>query len=252
LVTRSIFASPNNTPSRLISALLVDDEVDALEVLDIQLARHCPQISVRDSFVTAAGALAAARQRQYDVAFLDIHLQRGAEGLRLGAELYNGHTKVVFVTAHERYALEAFKVRAFDYLLKPVEVSELKRVVTEILKQRTLQEEAFTIVLKDQSQQLLVVEKEIQVLVGDGSYTSVFGDDGEIIKLSSNLNSIERQLQSSFFYRCHQSYTVNLRRIASVFRSANGAELNLKNGMVIPVARRRRVELERQISRLSG
>jgi len=90
------------------------------------------------------------------------------------------------------------------------------------------------------------------VLVGDGSYTSVFGDDGEIIKLSSNLNSIERQLQSSFFYRCHQSYTVNLRRIASVFRSANGAELNLKNGMVIPVARRRRVELERQISRLSG
>ncbi|MEL7160237.1 MAG: LytTR family DNA-binding domain-containing protein [Bacteroidota bacterium] len=228
----------------MLSALLVDDEADALEVLEIQLRRHCPEVARMDSFVTAKGAMEAINRGRYDVAFLDIQLQRGAEGLRLGERLNDGHTKVVFVTAHERYALEAFKVRAFDYLLKPVEVSELKRVVREIV---TVQRQLSTdhkISLKDQHRQMLVSENDIHVLAGEGNYSSVYGAGGQLIKMSVGLNKLERQLQSAFFFRCHQSYTINLRHVGELSKASNFMELLMKNGMRIPVARRRKSELE--------
>src|SRR5258705_10859967 len=124
-----------------IRALLVDDEAPARSELRFLLGLH-PQVDVVGEAASAAEALDLSRDLEHDVVFLDVEMP-GLTGLE-AAPLVRERTDppaVVFVTAHERYAIDAFAVEAFDYLLKPVDPHRLARVV-ERLERRSAEHAA--------------------------------------------------------------------------------------------------------------
>jgi len=120
-----------------IRALIVDDEEPARGELRYLLAAH-PEVEVVGEAATSAEALALAGSVRYDVVFLDIELP-GMTGLEVARLVLDRseRPRVVFVTAHDRYAVDAFAVEAFDYLVKPVEPERLARVVERLLQART-------------------------------------------------------------------------------------------------------------------
>lgn len=226
----------------MLSALLLDDEPDALEVLDLLLQRHCPTVIRRDCFVTPLGAQKAIDQHDYDLAFLDIQLQRSIDGLAFAEAFKDSKTRVVFTTAHQRFALDAFKARAFDYLLKPISATELKRVVAEVLQQHTTPHSPI-LLLSDLKRSIRIVEKDIVFVAGSGSYCKVYDETGEIIELSHNLSTFQRRLTSEAFFRCHQSYLVNLSHCREVVAQGRKFSVILTNDQVVRVARNRKKEL---------
>src|SRR6059058_2283123 len=119
-----------------IRPLLVDDEAPARSELRYLLAAH-PQIEVVGEAASASEALELARELRYDVVFLDVEMPglTGVEAAPLVRERRDPPA-VVFVTAHERYAIDAFAVEAFDYMLKPVEPDRLARVVERLSQRR--------------------------------------------------------------------------------------------------------------------
>ena len=226
----------------MLSALLLDDEPDALEVLDLLLQRHCPSVTRRDCFVTPFGARQAIDQHAYDIAFLDIQLQHSIGGLQFADVFKKTKTRVVFTTAHQRFALDAFKARAFDYLLKPISATELKRVVAEVLQQRPITDSP-TLLLSDLNRSVRIAEKDILFVVGSGSYCKVYDAAGEVIELSRNLSTFQSRLTSEAFFRCHQSYLVNLSHCREVVAQGRKFSVVLTNGQVVRVARNRKNEL---------
>lgn len=224
----------------MLSALLLDDEPDALEVLDLLLQRHCPTITRRDCFVTPFGARQALEQHSYDIAFLDIQLQRSIDGLQFAEAFKDSKTRVIFTTAHQRYAIDAFRVRAFDYLLKPINPTELKRVIAEVMQQPVTSSP--TLFLSDLNRSVCIAESDIVFVVGSGSYCKVYGAKGEVIALSHNLNTFQKKLASGTFFRCHQSFLVNLIHCQEVITRERQCSVVLTSGQTAEVARSRKKE----------
>lgn len=226
----------------MLSALLLDDEPDALEVLDLLLQRHCPTVTRRDCFVTPLAARKALDLHTYDLAFLDIQLQRGIDGLEF-AELFKASkTRVVFTTAHQRFALKAFRVRAFDYLLKPISSVQLKRVIAEVTQQQAVLDSP-TLLLNDLKRSVCILEKDIVFIAGSGSYCKVYAAAGEVIELSHNLSTFQNRLISSTFFRCHQSFLVNLSHCREIVSQDRKFSVLLTGNQSARVARNRKKEL---------
>src|SRR6266566_8556039 len=187
----------------VIRALIVDDEAPARSELRYLLAAH-PEVSVVGEAAAAAEALELARDLAYDVVFLDVEIPglTGIEVAPLVRERRNPPA-VVFVTAHERYAVDAFAIEALDYLLKPVDPDRLARVV-ERLRERT-------------SESVLPVEKlpvvggggtelldygQVHYVQADGDYSRVHTYDRSHL-CTASLAELERQLPAGRFARVH-------------------------------------------------
>src|SRR5581483_9876381 len=120
----------------MLRALIVDDEAPARSELRYLLAAH-PEVEVVGEAAAADEALHLVQEARPDVLFLDVEMP-GASGLEAAALVADRHAApaIVFVTAHERYAVDAFAVEAFDYLVKPVEPERLARVVDRLKQAR--------------------------------------------------------------------------------------------------------------------
>ena len=204
----------------MIRAFIVDDERPARDELRYLLASHA-DVTVVGEGESADGAVEAVRAARPDVVFLDVELA-GASGIA-AAPLLRGPARppaVVFVTAHERYAVEAFAVEAFDYLLKPVAPDRLERVV-ERLRERSSESAApveRVAVVGAGGRELLLDPDEIQYAQADGDYSRVFTYDRSYL-CTASLGALEERLGSRFA-RVHRSHLVNLGKVASVRRAA--------------------------------
>jgi two-component system, LytTR family, response regulator LytT len=203
-----------------IRALLVDDEAPARSELRFLLASH-HEVEVVGEAASAAEALDLSRQLAHDVVFLDVEMP-GLTGLE-AAPLVRERTDppaVVFVTAHERYAIDAFAVEAFDYLLKPVDPDRLVRVI-ERLQERSL-ENAVPVekvpVVSGGGTELLDYD-QVHYVQADGDYSRVHTYDRSYL-CTASLGELEERLPSSRFARIHRSYLVNLSKVAGVRRAA--------------------------------
>ncbi|HZT16253.1 MAG TPA: LytTR family DNA-binding domain-containing protein [Gaiellaceae bacterium] len=210
-----------------IRALIVDDEQPARDELRYLLARH-DDVEVVGDAAAAGAAVAAVRSTRPDVVFLDVELP-AASGLAAAPLLRDLGTPpaVVFVTAHERYAVDAFAVEAFDYLLKPVDPDRLARVL-ERLRERAAagpaQPERVAVVGPGGSE-LLLDPAEIHYVRAEGDYSRVHTHDRSYLS-TSPLGALEERLGSPFA-RVHRSYLVNLGKVTAV-RRAGGDRLRLQ------------------------
>ena len=203
-----------------IRALLVDDEAPARSELRYLLAAH-PQIEVVGEAASANEALELARELRYDVVFLDVEMPglTGVEAAPLVRERRDPPA-VVFVTAHERYAIDAFAVEAFDYMLKPVEPERLARVV-ERLQERS-SENALPVekvaVVAGGGTELLEYD-QVHYVQADGDYSRVHTFDRSYL-CTASLGELEERLPGGRFARIHRSYLVNLSKVAGVRRAS--------------------------------
>jgi two-component system response regulator LytT len=203
-----------------IRALIVDDEAPARSELRYLLAAH-PEVQVLGEAAGAVEALGLAREHAFDVVFLDVEMPglTGVEAAPLVRERRNPPA-VVFVTAHERYAVDAFAIEAFDYLLKPVDPDRLARVV-ERLRDRT-SESALPVekipVVASGGTELLDFD-QVHYVNADGDYSRVHTYDRSYL-CTASLGELEERLPGGRFVRIHRSYLVNLSKVAGVRRAA--------------------------------
>jgi two-component system, LytTR family, response regulator LytT len=202
----------------VIRALVVDDEAPARSELRYLLDDH-GDVQVVGEASSAREALGLALDLEPDVVFLDVEMP-GLSGVE-AAPLVRERTDppaVVFVTAHERYAVEAFAVEAFDYLLKPVDPDRLARVV-ERLRERSVENvlpvEKVPVVSAGGTE--LLDYDQVHYAQADGDYSRVHTYDRSYL-CTSSLGELEEKLPAGRFARVHRSYLVNLSKVAAVRR----------------------------------
>jgi DNA-binding LytR/AlgR family response regulator len=203
----------------VIRALIVDDEAPARSELRYLLAAH-PDVHVVGEAASAPEALELARELRYDVVFLDVEMP-GLTGLEAAPLVHERREPpaIVFVTAHAEYAVDAFAVEAFDYLLKPVDPDRLARVV-ERLRERTMENAAPVEkipVVAGGGTELLDFD-QIHYAQADGDYSRIHTYDRAYL-CTSSLGELADRLPGGFA-RIHRSYIVNLAKVAAVRRAS--------------------------------
>jgi two-component system response regulator LytT len=205
---------------KAIRALLVDDEAPARSELRFLLGSHA-QVQVVGEAASAGEALSLAGAVHYDVVFLDVEMPglTGLDAARLVREQPQPPA-VVFVTAHEQYAVDAFAVEAFDYLLKPVDPERLARVVERLDGRDAAAEgkpvEKIPVVAGGRTE--LIDYDAIHYVQADGDYSRVHTYDRSYL-CTASLGELEETLPGNRFSRIHRSYLVNLAKVAAVKRA---------------------------------
>ena len=209
-----------------VRALIVDDEAPARSELRYLLQAH-PEVEVVGEAASPTEALELTRELAYDVVFLDVEMP-GASGLDTAPHIRERRDPpvVVFVTAHAQYAVDAFAVEAFDYLLKPVDPDRLARVV-ERLRERSHEDAApveKVAVVSGGGTELLDPD-QIHFAHAEGDYSRVHTYDRAYL-CTSSLGDLEDRLGSRFA-RIHRSYLVNLAKVSGVRRASDRFRLQL-------------------------
>jgi len=220
------------------------------------LQELAPTVEIIGEADNATDGLKTALQLQPDVVFLDIEMP-GKSGLQLAEELVqeNCKTAIVFTTAYNAYAINAFRLSAIDYLLKPIQEDQLLESIEKVkerLKHRDvdIQLKALTKNLKSEKPEVLCIPiqggyeylslKDILFLEADGSYVRIVCTNGKHKLVAKNLKYFENTMQGvANFVRVHRSYSVNMDEVAAYVRS-DGGNLELRSGKVIPVSRERK------------
>ena len=224
----------------MIAALIVDDEAPARDELRYLLGAH-PDVVVVGEAPSPRAALELLGEAKPDVVFLDVEMP-GATGLSL-APLVRERAPppaVVFVTAHAEYAVDAFAVEAFDYLLKPVDPERLARVL-ERLRERSAESAAPVekiAVVGGGGTEVLLDPDQIHYVQADGDYSRIHTYDRAYL-CTSSLGALEERLGPRFA-RVHRSHVVNLAKVTGVRREPDKLRLQLADAerTELDVARR--------------
>lgn len=236
-----------------IKALLVDDEADSLETLQLLLARHCPDVQILAALNDPRAAIKKIKALQPALLFLDVQMP-GMTGFDLLGKLKDFSGRVIFVTAHSDFALRAIKFSALDYLLKPVDATELKKAVQKFSKAApaspppgTYRQAASNIDFMAQpnmgkialnTQQGVEILKcdEIIYLQADRSYTHITFSHKKPLLIAKPLKDFEEVMPAAQFMRIHASYIINLSKIQRYMR-AEGGYVVMEDGKEITVSR---------------
>lgn len=190
-----------------------------------------------------------------DIVFLDVEMDDGT-GFDLLKRIANPAFQLIFTTAHNKYAVQAFKYSAIDYLLKPVDLTELghslnkasayvsnhqlSRQLAVLMQQLHDKESADRqIVLKDIDSSYFVRISDILYCEADGSYTKFYLLNEPPIIISKNLSTYEELLHGNGFIRCHHSYLVN-RNYIKMYDKSDGGFLLLEKGQRVPISHRKK------------
>lgn len=240
-----------------IRTLIVDDERKARETLAHLLATFCEGIEVVGQAEDAATARSAIRALQPQLVFLDIRMPM-ATGFELLESLTERNFELIFVTAHDNYAIKAFEYAALRYLLKPVNPLDLQAAVDAV----RMRMEAQTASAEAQVAQLLqdmrrpdtdwdrialpfqggiefVPVRDLVWMESADSYTVCHLRDGRQLTVSRNLKAFSELLPEADFFRIHHSYLVQLRHLKRFLRT-DGLRVVLVDGTELPVSKRRK------------
>lgn len=236
-----------------IHCILIDDEPDATEVLEQLLRLYCPEVRVVCCCHTVLDGLKAIRKHAPDLLFLDISMP-GGNGIELAGEVDPIQTRIVFTTAYPDYSLKAFKVHAFDYLLKPIDPEDLVQTVQRYLQLHKKEQASKPgipqlIRLSDKDNTVFVAPDAIMYVKAQGSYSCVKLNDGCDFTLTRNIGELEKELPGQLFSRPHKSYLVNIASVDGI-KHKDGGFLVLKNGVEIEIARRKKAEIVARLSKL--
>lgn len=201
-------------------ALVVDDEPLVRSELVYALGHVAPDVEIAEA-TDAVDALRELAQHPYDVVFLDISLPglSGIEATKVIAALPSA-PQVVFVTADETRAVEAFELAAVDYLVKPVSEERLARAVERVRAQRggpapSAEARPLRVALEDGDRMRLVKVSEIRYVQANGHVVTARIFDGDL-RWKGSLSDCAARLEPAGFVRCHRAYLVNPDRVVEV------------------------------------
>lgn len=228
-------------------ALLVDDEADARGVLRELLNLFCPEVTDVHEAKNSKESLEVIKAHPFDLVFIDIEIGRES-GLELAEHLFTYCPNLIFVTAHDRYAIEAFDTPALHYLLKPVHPKHLRRALGKVFREVQPMKESDRVLLHLREGIFIVKPAELVYVLGDGNYSTFYMRDGRKLIASKHLAHYEELLSEQCFFRTHQSYLVHLARVEQI-DTQDGLFAVLDNGDRIPLARRRKEAFIRALTR---
>ncbi|RYE55806.1 MAG: response regulator transcription factor [Sphingobacteriales bacterium] len=245
-----------------MKAILVDDERSNLDNISSLLHKYCPRVQILATAIDLREAEQAIKLHQPDLVFLDIQMgeQSGFDLLNL---IPDKEFEVVFITAFDRYGIEAIKFAALDYLLKPVDIAELVLAVNKAedklaKKDKNLQLQLLldhiksnermpsTIALPQLHEIRYVPVMDIIRCESDNSYTFFNLVGGERILISRSIKEYSEMLKPLGFLRAHQSHLVNKTFVKSWLKEDGGCLL-LTNGDKVPVSRPNRNALQKAL-----
>lgn len=228
-----------------LRALIVDDEVHAVEGLEELLKLYCPEVEVTATSNSIRDAVAKIVSLKPDIAFLDVEMP-GGTGFDLAELASESGTSFVFVTSHSNYAHKAFTVDAVHYLLKPVSYKELRVAVERAIQRREKKnilpgDKEYKITISGSSGIQFVMASDVTGIEGEGRYSTVHTKDGSRIVVTKNVGEFETELQAQGFFRVHKSWLVNCKHVKR-FLNTDGGTIELSSGQSILLSRRRKAE----------
>ncbi len=238
-----------------MKVLIIDNEEQIRIGLEKQLKTFCPQVTQIQQATGVVSGLLAISNYKPDLVFLDVEMDDGT-GIELASKLESYSFQLVFITAHDKYAVNAFKLSAIDFLLKPIDVEDLINSVVRAeknIKNKTLElqfkilQESISsiavtdkkIVLKDNESIYFVKVSDIVRCKAEGPYTEFYLMSDQKIIISKSLKEYEEVLEPFGFVRTHHSHLINIKHI-SRFDKADGGVLVMDNEHVVPVSQRKR------------
>ena len=235
-----------------MTAVIIDDDVLNIKLVEYFCDRYAPSIEVVGTADHVEEGIAVLVRQKPDLLFLDVELH-DKTGFEIISALEHQNLMVVMITAHEKYAVKAFRANVIDYLLKPLIITEFVRVVkkceTEYERRngnKSIEKKFIDIVSKDHIEMLPV--DQILHLKAQGNYTVITTLQNIEYLSSRQLNYFTPRLPDHLFLRVHHSHVINITGIIKIGRARNG-KIVLSNNEEVPITEGKRKQiLDRLIS----
>ena len=237
-----------------ITAILVDDEPSSLENLEQKIRQFCPEIKIIATVEQPAEAIFLIRHHNPDVIFLDIEMPH-MNGFRMLNELGDYTAEIIFTTAYNHYSIEALRMSAFDYLMKPIGINDLRETVARLTRLMAVATRERLDVLKQSLNRNLSQDSRIAVPTWEGlefihlrnvvriesnsNYSRIFFTTGPSILVTKQLKEFEEMLLPFRFCRVHNMHLINLNYVRKYLRG-DGGRVIMENGDEIDVSRRKK------------
>jgi two-component system, LytTR family, response regulator len=238
----------------MITSIIIDDEPKARIVLQAVINQYCPTVEVMELCADLPSGIKAIKKHKPQLVFLDIEMP-GHSGLELldffaPEEVNFG---IIFTTAYNEYALQAFKFSAIDYLLKPIQHTQLMETIArfsqknELLQLQQIQALQQNLLPQNNIDDKRIVvpvgqiykilnPKDITMIKGEGAYSEIYLNDGSKVFASRNLKHFEDALlQIPFFFRSHKSYLINVNSVLEYVKK-DGGYLTMKGGQTAGIS----------------
>jgi two-component system LytT family response regulator len=234
--------------------IIVDDERLAREEFKSMLAKH-PQIEIVGEFKNTIEAEEGLKTLKPDLMFIDIQMP-GETGLEF-LERLDVAPRTIFVTAYDEFAVKAFKLNAYDYLLKPLDPQRLEEVIERLEEENKVPEAVENsailktgdkILIKDGDKVWFIKIDDIRYFESDGNYVKVFFDKFHPLLLRS-LNNLNERIDPKLFFRANRKYLINLERVVNIETWFNGGlQVELDCGTKIEISRRQAIKFKDMFS----
>ncbi len=238
----------------MIKAVLIDDEKNALEMLEWQLHSYCPEVEIVAICNTADSGISALKAHRPQLLFLDIEMPK-KNGFEVLEAFDDPLFDTIFTTAYNQFAIKAFRFAALDYLLKPIDsadlVNALKRFERkrdgnvrqqlDLLMQQYRQPEVLPDKISFATQQAVhfIRPETILYCESDGNYTTLFFANNTKLIVSKTLKEVEDVLSHYRFLRIHNSFLINLKQVNRYVKT-DGGSIEMTNGAQLPISRQRK------------
>jgi two-component system LytT family response regulator len=246
----------------VLKALIIDDESKSRKSLAQKIADYCPEIEVAGEASNGEEGITAIRQFLPDLIFLDIEMPK-MNGLQMLEQIGDFEGAIIFTTAYNEYAIRAFKFSAFDYLLKPIDIQELKSTVSRLIKTKEVRNQQAPGEAKQDQLNLLIEHlkggpelpkkiaihtqeamyffdlDEITRFEANSNYTFIFFVNGSKMLASKTLKEFEELLPPKQFFRVHHSSIINLKFVRKYLKS-DGGTIEMADGTHVDISRRKK------------
>jgi len=233
-----------------IKTIIIDDEQRARSLLSNMLTEYCPDIHIVADCEDLPNGVKAIRKFKPNLVLLDIEMP-GHSGLEI-LDFFDENEinfSVIFITAYNQYAINAFKLSALDYLLKPIEPQDLEDAISRYKKRISIDKKenknihdklknigSIKIAAPTSNGLKFIAIETIMFIKADNSYTEVHINDGSKLVVSRTLKNFEDVLKDyPTFYRCHKSYIINLLHVSDYVKS-DGGYVVINNSFEVPIA----------------
>lgn len=245
-----------------LNTLIIDDESKSRKSLVQKIADYCPELEVVGEAFNGEEGLVAIKQHQPDLIFLDIEMPK-MNGLQMLEQLDNFEGAIIFTTAYNEYAIKAFKFSAFDYLLKPIDIQELKLSITRLIKikankaaakQSSAQQDQLSLLLQhlngsaDPPKKIAIHTQEAMFFFdfdeiirfeANSNYTFIYFVNGNKMLATKTLKEFEELLPEKQFFRVHHSSIIHLKYVRKYIKS-DGGSIEMIDGAMVDISRRKK------------
>ena len=246
----------------MLTAIIIDDETSSRNALRQKLNNHCKNVLIIAECENGEEGIENIEKKKPDVVFLDVEMPR-MNGFTMLQQLKNKNFEVIFVTAYDHYAIKAIRYSALDYLVKPVEIDDLKNAINRVVEKLNIakpnarlelllenivsDKTKFTRIAIPTVQGLQFIKiDEIIYLEASANYTKFHLCNNIKYTVSKTLKEFEDMLPADIFIRIHNAYVINKNYVEKYIRG-DGGQVVLSNGSVLDISKRKRAEFLKAI-----